>query len=293
MSLASLLRSQPARMVGGMVSLRGTGHQDFGAGAAAEEIFGTWGPALPTIAGLTWAWDFDFAREPLGAMRAEIATRTGSEADAFLCPMSGGLSVVPAPAGGTRRALRFTAGAATVAAIRNGFTVLDEANADFTVVIVAHRRAAGAAHTLWHLHAGHPSGQDSEIVNTHRLQVTSGNAVQYLRNAASGETTAGLGTFTTGQMIVVTRSNLASDNIGRGMLNGGAKASTATRNITQAEFSYFLLGGQMIWRSGTSGYYEFLKHGDVDIERIALAAGAAADADLDTLNAWAVAGYPA
>lgn len=249
-----------------------------------------YGPPAAAVPGLTLAWDFDMAGESLGAMRAEIPSRAGTATGAFMHPMSGGISVVTVS--GTRRALRFDASASAFARVLDGMAVLNEANADFTMVFIGARNAGSADHTFWHLHAGYLGGTDSEIVNTHRLMATSANAVQYLRNGASGSTTAGLGTLATGAMRAITRANLSGDNIGRGMLNGGAKAQTAVRNISQAEFAEFLIGAQAIWRSGTSGYPEYIKHGAIDVERILLYAGAAADADLDVLNTWALAGYP-
>lgn len=269
---------------------------------AAAGGFGTYGPELPTISGLTWAWDFDIGFEPLGAMRAEIPTRSGTETGAFMHPCSADLEVVAVDGQPTQRALRFEADDETFARIIDGMVPFNvTANKPFTIVLIGNKRSASADQTFWHLHAGFVSGQDSEIANTHRLMASSADAVSYLRNGSSGSASAGLGTLTTGDMIAVTRSNLASDNIGRGLLNAGSKASSSARDISMSsfiptfipspEFAEMLLGAQAIWRGGSSGYSEYIKFGDFDLKRIACAAGAANDTRLDDIKAWATAGY--
>lgn len=256
--------------------------------------FGTYGPALPEVAGLTWAWDFDMAYEPLGPMRAEIQTRAGSDSMAFMHPMSADLAVVSVS--GTRRALRLDQAKACFARILDGLTTFQENNADFTMVMVGTKRSAGTDETYFHLFGGWPAGQENETPNNIRLHATTANAIEFFRNSASGGTSAGLGTLTTGAMHFVGRANLGGDNIARGLMNDGSKASSSARNLVFSgsftQWAEFLVGGRGFWNSGSSGYPTYVKFADFDLERIALAAGAADDTKLDTLKAWALAGYP-
>ena len=259
--------------------------------------FGTYGPALPAVAGLTWQWDFDFGYEPLGGMRARVPSRAGLDADAFVHPNSASLDIVGHATG--RRALRFTAAAGSVAQIRRGFTAVDASDAAFTLVVVFHLRAGGVDQVLWDCNNGYDSGAGVDSLWRYRLRVPAANSCLWVRaNGANQSATGSLGTPTLNAVpgagtrsIFAGRASLAADTISRGMLNGGTKQSSPARSVTNADWDVMLLGAQGIWNAGTSGYQTFSQFADIDIERIALAAGSATDTDLDTLHSWAAGGY--
>lgn len=262
-----------------------------GGGGGLEVLqFGTYGPAAPTIAGLTLAWDFDLGYEPLGPMRPEIASRAGSETSAFMFPTSGGIEVVAA---GSTRALRFDTAQRTAALIRNGFTAVN--SNVFSLVAVARRRSAGADHVIWDVSAGSASGDNVDSLVRYRLRANSANVMAWSRAQGATVSAALSGTPSLiAPNIVVGRHNLASDNIGRGMMNGGTKVSSAsTQVISETTWDFMAVGAQTIWRGTGNGSPTWTQWGDWDLYRLVLYAGAATDADLDTLHAWATGAYPA
>jgi hypothetical protein len=258
-------------------------------GAPTGPAFGTFGPAAPTLGALTLAQDFDLAYEPLGAMRAEIPVRAGTDAAAFMHPFSGGLQIVSM--GGTRRALRFVAADTTAARILSGATPWNVANASVTLVAVVHRRTAGADHVIIDLSNGTNSGDNVDTLNRYKLRFSAANAAVWGRADGSGVVSASMGTPIIGRNIIVCRANLAGDNINRGTLNGAAKVSSTARSVTQAQFSQILLGAQGLWQLGTSAY-SLNQAADTDLERLLVYTGAASDAELDAAYAWANTGYP-
>lgn len=268
-----------------------------GGGGGGPPAFGSYGPALPAVAGLTWRWDFDFNYEPLGAMRAAVPSRDGTDTGAFVHPNSGNLDIVAHTTG--RRALRFASAQGSVAQIRRGFTAVDANDAEFTLVVVFHRLAGGADQVVWDCNNAFDSGAGVDSLWRYRLRLTSANTCLWVRaNASNQSATGSLGTPNLNAVpglgtrnIFVGRGSLGGDTISRGAMNGGAEQSSAARSVANADWDVMLLGAQGIWNSGTSGYQTFNQFADIDIERIALGSGSAADGDIDTLTNWAAGGY--
>lgn len=251
---------------------------------------GSFGPAAPTIAGLTLAWDFDFGPEMLGPMQAEIFSRGGTDTQAFVHPISGALEIQSIS--GARRALVFDSAYEAAIKIRNGTTALDAVDSEFTFVIIFHRDEAGVSHNLWDVNAGFNSGDSVDSLNRYRLRLASTNAAQWSRANGSNTSVAALGTPSLLQRnILIGRGSLGGDQVSRGMMNGGTKTSTVVRSVTEATWDIQLLGAQGIWHGGTSGYQTFGGFFKGKIERVFLYSGSAADADFDTIYAWATAYY--
>lgn len=251
---------------------------------------GIFGPSAPIISGLTLAWDFDFGPEPLGPMQAEITTRDGSETNALIHPLTGSLVVDQIAPG--RRALTFDATYSTVVRILGGHTPFNEANPDFTLVVVFHRGDTGADQTLWDQGHGFNSLTTGEAFK-HLLRISSSNTLQWGRSGNGIINYASLGTpSTTTANVFVGRGSLSADNISRGMQNGGTKASTAARDNTETESDVILLGAKSLWsNSGTTGYTTSDQFFDGKLERVLCYTGSATDGDLDTLQTWAEGYY--
>lgn len=267
-----------------------SGWRELIAGAEEATDFGTFGPALPDI-GLPVRWDFDMNYEPLGAMRAEIPTRVGSvDTGAIIHPMSGDLVISALT--GTRRALTFDASKSTFARLLEGMTVFQEANADFTIVAVVHRDAAGADHTIFDLFAGLNSGASTEVLQRIRLRWSSANGTGLDRGNGSSTATAALGTPSTSTPnIIVFRGSRSSDQLCRGVMNAGSFASTAVRSITLTTWTNIHLGATAVWSGGTSGFATFTKFLTGKIERLACFEGSGDDTQMGTLRSWAQAFY--
>lgn len=250
---------------------------------------GSFGPAAPTIAGLTLAWDFDFGPEMLGPMQAEIFSRGGTDTQAFIHPISGALEVQGIS--GSRRALVFDSTYESGCKIRNGVTALNSTNAEYTIVVIFHRASAGAAHTIWDVNAGLDSGDSVESINRYRMRMSSGDQMTWSRANGSNTSSVNLGTPSLLQRNIMIARGALADQISRGFLNGGTKSSTVARSVTEATWDIQLVGAQGIWHGGSSGYQTFNTFLNGKIERMFLYSGSAADADFDTIYAWATAYY--
>lgn len=256
---------------------------------AAPPVSGS-APAAPALAGLTLAWDFDFATAPNGAL-ATHASQAGSETGAQASVGGGAPSVVTLPNG--RKALDFN-GTADWVGISNGLGPWNaSADAPFTVAVVAWRDVGGTNMGVFGVTKGVNSG--ASTLNRYDL-FYSADAQLWRRANAANQADAALpgAPSLLAPNIYVLRGRAAAEAAAsatsRGMHNGGAKVSTAARQISNTPgWSEITLGARMVDPAGTARS-SFLNG---KIERVIAYAGSATDADMDALQAALAAYYVA
>jgi hypothetical protein len=247
-------------------------------------------PTAPTLAGLTLAWDFNFATAPNGALGTH-ASQAGSETGAQVLVGGGTPSVVTLPNG--RKALDFN-GTGDWVGISNGLAPWNaSADAPFTVAVVAWRDVAAANMGVFSVTKGLNSG--ASTLNRYDLFYAADAQLWRRANGANqaDATLPGAPSLTAPNIYVLrgrAAAEAAASATSRGMHNGGAKVSTAARQISNTPgWSEITLGARMVDPAGTARS-SFLNG---KIERVIAYAGSATDADMDALQAALATHYVA
>lgn len=264
---------------------------DFNLSADAVTLVGAGaggGPAAPTIGGLALLWDFDFGKVAAGAFPTSVPSQAGSETAAAAVIGAGSPTIVTRANG--RRALRLN-GTDQWVNLTGTLAQLQALNVEATIYCVAAPvtvQAVDAA--IFDVDRGNQSG--ALTLNRYAL-FHAGATSQHLWRRADGSNRSDA-TLATGAVAGTTyryalRTALGGDNLNRGMVNAGAKASSVARSVTSSANTWqrFKLGAIMRNTNATT----MTDFGNFDIERIFAYLGAASDASLDAIEAAMAAAY--
>lgn len=253
-----------------------------GAGAA---------PAMPTIAGATLVFDFDFGSPAAGAFPSTLAPRAGSAATAEVV-VGGGAPVIGVVSGARRGAV--LNGTSDWLRVNNVLADLlpVNPNPEFIIVMVARRPTAGVNAFFLDISRANQSGAAS--LNRYSFFANATNVVAWRRADGANLNDANSTAVATADanLRIVGRASLNGDQINRVMVNGGAKASSAARSVTASAgaWSRLALGARMINPDGVT----MSDFSACSIERLAAyycgTANSATDAALDSIEA-ALAGF--
>lgn len=268
---------------------------DVGFAVAAPSLVGAGAaPDLPALAGMSLVFDIDFGSASAGAFPTQIDSRAGSAATARAVAGGGSPTIVTVT--GSRRGA-YCDGVDDWINVQNVLASLlpVNPNPEFILGVVGRVPDFTSGKFFADITRGNQSG--ASTLNRYLLNTSSNASAAWQRadganvSSATISPASSLTANTTLRMIGRAATN--GDNINRGMVNGGAKASSAARSVTSSPGSWqrFAIGAQMINGDGTT----MSNFRELTVERVfgyyATTANSATDAALDSIETVLAAYY--
>jgi hypothetical protein len=267
---------------------------DFGLSVENPSLVGVGAaPDLPAISGMSLVFDIDFGGASAGAFPAQVDTRAGTATTARAVAGGGAPTIVTVT--GARRGA-YCDGVDDWISIQNVLASLLPVNPDpeFVLGVIGRVPDFTSGKFFCDITRGNQSG--AATLNRYLLNTSSNASAAWQRangsNVASATIAAASSLAVNTTLRMICRGSLNGDQINRGMVNGGAKASSAARSVTSSggSWSRMAIGAQMVNTDGTtmSNFRELI------VERIfgyyADTPNSATDAALDSVEA-ALASY--